>query len=479
MGDSHRDWTEHDHDRSGASVVLAGRSRDGRPWLSSSTVNLAAVTPTRWLGQGATIGVPLTVEALNQSGAPQANIAVNFAIVNGTATLSAASATTNSSGFATVTANLTNLNASVQVSACTVFQSNTICSSQPFTLYSTPSSLWTLETVSGSSQVVPAGQPFQSLVMRVTDGSLAANPVMGVNVTFATTLARISTGQGGPPGGDSLVADDGQPPRIVADAGRDHSGRPRLHRALRRGKRGPVRCVHHGECGCLERAASNGERGSDRYGSARQQLRQGSDCAARSAFRSALWFANVRATKPAGGAGRGAARRSAGWPGREPEPVFRTRVRILASSTGSSSGASGNPGAGDVSSCEPASGLPHVEAEAPRPPAEPSSKPQAESTERDHGGGAARQPAETPPANHASANDPSANDPPADNPSVGRPVESRLLEDKRSCRFAQSEGTIPPVGNPAVSRLLEDKRSCRFAQSEDGTFFGTTIGSLP
>jgi hypothetical protein len=28
--------------------------------------------------------------------------------------------------------------------------------------------------------------------MRVTDGSVAANPVMGVNVTFATTLARVS-----------------------------------------------------------------------------------------------------------------------------------------------------------------------------------------------------------------------------------------------------------------------------------------------
>ena len=43
--------------------------------------------------------------------------------------------------------------------------------------------------------------------MRVTDGSLAANPVMGVNVSFASTLARVSPGQGGggPPGGDLLL----------------------------------------------------------------------------------------------------------------------------------------------------------------------------------------------------------------------------------------------------------------------------------
>jgi len=77
----------------------------------------------------------------------------------------------------------------VQVSAC-VAPNNAPC--QTFTLFSWLPSLWTLETVSGSSQVLTTGQSFQPLVMRVTDGSVAANPVMGVNVTFATTLARVS-----------------------------------------------------------------------------------------------------------------------------------------------------------------------------------------------------------------------------------------------------------------------------------------------
>ncbi len=424
---------------------------------SSSTLNLAAATPTRWLGQGATIAVPLTVEALNQSGTPQANIAVNFAIVNGTATLSAASATTNSSGFATVTANLTNLSASVQVSACTVFQSNTICSSQPFTLYSTPSSLWTLETVSGSSQVVPAGQPFQSLVMRVTDGSLAANPVMGVNVTFATTLARISTGQGGPTGGDSLVADDGQPPLLGSSQTQVVTAQDGLASIVpSAGSVGPCAVFITVSAGAssaqlqMESVAAI-VTGQHNNSSAKAPTAPpdphfvphfGSQTSAPQSPPEAL--VAVPQGVPLDG------------PVASQSPCSDTR-QDSASSTGSSSGASGNPGAGDVSSCEPASGLPHVEAEAPRPPAEPSSKPQAESTERDHGGGAARQPAETPPANHASANDPSANDlsanhPPADNPSVGRPVESRLLEDKRSCRFAQSE---------------------------DGILFGTTLGRLP
>ena len=83
---------------------------------------------------------------------------------------------------------LTNQNADVQVSAC-VAPNNSPC--QTFTLFSTPAALWTLETVSGSPQVVVTGQSFQPLVMRVTDGSAAANPVMGVNVTFQTTLARV------------------------------------------------------------------------------------------------------------------------------------------------------------------------------------------------------------------------------------------------------------------------------------------------
>jgi hypothetical protein len=174
---------------------------------TSTALDLVAVTPTRWVGQGATIAVPLTVETLDL-GVPKANVTVNFALTKGTASLSSGSATTNGSGFATIVANLTNQNADVQVSAC-VAPNNAPC--QTFTLFSTPASLWTLEMVSGSSQVVPTGQPFQLLVMRVTDGSLTANPVMGVNVTFATTLARVSPDSGGQQDGDSVVGGNGMP----------------------------------------------------------------------------------------------------------------------------------------------------------------------------------------------------------------------------------------------------------------------------
>jgi len=43
---------------------------------SSPALDLAAVTPTRWIGQDATIDVPLIVQAL-KAGAPQSNVAVN------------------------------------------------------------------------------------------------------------------------------------------------------------------------------------------------------------------------------------------------------------------------------------------------------------------------------------------------------------------------------------------------------------------
>jgi hypothetical protein len=162
---------------------------------TSTALDLAAVTPNYWIGQGATLAVPLTVEALDL-GVPLANVTVNFVITRGTATLSAGSATTDGQGFATVTANVTNLSSNVQVSAC-VSPNNSPC--QSFALFATPVSAWTLETVSGSTQVMPVGQAFQPLVMRVTDGSAADNPVLGTSVSFATTLTQLDSEPGGVP----------------------------------------------------------------------------------------------------------------------------------------------------------------------------------------------------------------------------------------------------------------------------------------
>ena len=155
---------------------------------TESSLDIAGAPPTQWVAQGATIDVPLKVKVLN-SGAPQPSVTVNFAITRGTASLSAGSAVTDNSGYATVTAHLVNHSANVQVSAC-VAPGNTPCVA--FTLFATPSSMWALQTISGSHQVAPVGQAFQSLVLRVTDGTTAENPVLGATVIFDGEITRIS-----------------------------------------------------------------------------------------------------------------------------------------------------------------------------------------------------------------------------------------------------------------------------------------------
>lgn len=84
---------------------------------NSTSLDLAGVSPTRWIAQGASLSVPLTVEVLNL-GLPKPNVTINFILTKGTASLSATTASTNASGFATVTATLANQNSDVQVSAC-------------------------------------------------------------------------------------------------------------------------------------------------------------------------------------------------------------------------------------------------------------------------------------------------------------------------------------------------------------------------
>ena len=141
-------------------------------------------------------------------GVPQSNVNLKFTVTNGAASLSSSNATTNGSGFATVTAQVTNFNATVQVSAC-VTPAGSPC--QTFALFAVPLTSWTLEGVSGTSQIVPNGQLFQPLVMRVTDGSASDNLVQGVNVTFLTTLERNPQGSGGGPQGNVDRQQKGKP----------------------------------------------------------------------------------------------------------------------------------------------------------------------------------------------------------------------------------------------------------------------------
>jgi hypothetical protein len=162
---------------------------------TESALDLAAVAPTKWIAQGATLDVPLMVRVLNM-GAPLPNVDVNFRVSKGAATLSAGTQTTNNSGYASISTHLANHNADVQVTAC-IAPNNAPC--QTFTMFATPPSLWKLEAVSGSVQVVPGGQPFQPLVLRVTDGPSPSNPVTGVNIVLDVMIERLprDNGHGG------------------------------------------------------------------------------------------------------------------------------------------------------------------------------------------------------------------------------------------------------------------------------------------
>src|SRR5271169_6800176 len=102
-----------------------------------------------------TCSLRLRKEAVRRNGVPQNNVKVNFTVVSGTGALSAASAQTNSSGYATVTLTATPMAAPVQVTAC-VAPGNVPCQ----TLYANPVPLaqQNLQPVAGAGQVSTGGR---------------------------------------------------------------------------------------------------------------------------------------------------------------------------------------------------------------------------------------------------------------------------------------------------------------------------------
>ena len=157
--------------------------------------DIGVSTPYLWISRGATVSIPLTARVLS-NGTPQNNAQVNFTVVNGSGTLSAASAQTNSSGYATVTLTVAQLTALVQVSAC-VAPGNVRC--QP--IYANPVALASqnLQPVGGNGQV-STGQAFQPVIVRVTDSASPPNSVIAASVSFLTTVLRPG---GSPPAGVS------------------------------------------------------------------------------------------------------------------------------------------------------------------------------------------------------------------------------------------------------------------------------------
>ena len=172
-------------------------------YATQSASDLGVSTPYVWISQGATASIPLTARALS-NGLPQNNVGVNFNIVSGSATLSAASAQTNSSGYATVTLTVTQFAAPVQVSACVAI-ANGAC--RPIYANPVPLASQNLKPVSGNGQV-STGAAFQPVVVRVTDSASPPNPVIAASVTFLTTVLRPG---GNPPGAGNGEVRSGNP----------------------------------------------------------------------------------------------------------------------------------------------------------------------------------------------------------------------------------------------------------------------------
>ncbi len=165
---------------------------------TESASDIGALTQYLWISQGATVSIPLTARVLN-NGSPQNNVPVDFTVVKGAGTLSAASARADTNGDATVTITVSQIASTVQVSAC-VGPANTPC--QPFYLNPVALASQTLQQIAGAGQV-SAGREFQPVLVRVTDFSSPPNPIIAAPVSFLSTVLR--------PGGTSSGGNSAMP----------------------------------------------------------------------------------------------------------------------------------------------------------------------------------------------------------------------------------------------------------------------------
>ena len=156
---------------------------------TTSSMDFSLAPAAAWIAQGATVDVALAARVLS-SGAAVPGGTVNYQVVKGSGALASASASSDVHGFADDTLHLANIAGDVQVSAC-VAPGNMPC--QIFTATAVPPAALQLEPVSGSIQILPAGQGFQPITVRVTDSAIPAHPVQGANVIFQVVASRPTT----------------------------------------------------------------------------------------------------------------------------------------------------------------------------------------------------------------------------------------------------------------------------------------------
>src|SRR5262249_54256885 len=149
---------------------------------TSSQLDLSLLNPSVWIAQGASMSFPINARALS-NGAPLPGKTVSYQITQGAAALSSSTAQSDSNGNASVNLQINSLSSPVQVKVC-MAPGNGPC--QNFNAGVVPVSQLQLRAISGTLQIVRAGQPFRPVSVRVTDSSTPSNPVMGASVLFVS-----------------------------------------------------------------------------------------------------------------------------------------------------------------------------------------------------------------------------------------------------------------------------------------------------
>jgi hypothetical protein len=184
----------------------------------ASALQIAAVSPTVWVAQGGTGSVPLTIRVLS-NGQPVSGRTVQYAVTQGNAGLSSATAASDANGYAAVNLNLTSVAAEVHASAC-VMPNAAPCSN--FYVFVVRASELRLQYFGGEQQIINTAQGFSAVRLRVTDSSSPPNPVRMAAVAVLSAVLRwqappVSTGVNPPPPPAPVVVSSAQ--RVVYSDG--------------------------------------------------------------------------------------------------------------------------------------------------------------------------------------------------------------------------------------------------------------------
>ena len=152
----------------------------------ASAAQIAAVSPSAWVAQGGTGAVALTVRVL-ANGQPVTGRTVQYAVTQGKASLSSATAVSDAGGYAAVSLNLSAVAAEVRASAC-VMPNAAPCST--FYIYAVPASALRLQYLGGEQQIINTAQTFSAVRLRVTDSSSPPNAVRTAPVAVLSAVLR-------------------------------------------------------------------------------------------------------------------------------------------------------------------------------------------------------------------------------------------------------------------------------------------------